>query len=88
MPEYALDLSAEEARQAESAAAAQAGTRQARQISDNYVLLTVIFASVLFLGGMARLFEGRPLRAALAGLAVVLFLVTLGALATMPLCRE
>ena len=54
----------------------------------DYVLLTVVFASVLFFGGIARAFESRPLRTVLAALAVLLFLGTLVVLATMPICHE
>jgi len=52
------------------------------------VLLTVVFASVLFFGGIARAFDSRPLRTILAALAVLLFLGTLVALTTMPVCHE
>jgi hypothetical protein len=47
-----------------------------------------IDASVLFFGGIARTFDSRPLRTILAALAVLLFLGTLGLLATMPICHE
>jgi hypothetical protein len=87
MAEYAQKETAEVARQAELAAEAMAASRQARGFSDNYVLLTVIFASVLFFGGIARAFDSRPLRIGLAALAVVLFLGTLVALTTMPICH-
>jgi len=63
-------------------------SRQARQNSDNYVLLTVLFASVLFFGRIARAFDSRVLRTILAGLAVVLFLATLAGLLTVPICHE
>jgi hypothetical protein len=65
-----------------------ASSREARRCSDDYVLLTVIFASVLFFGGIARAFDSRRLRIILAALAVLLFLGTLVALTTMPICHE
>jgi len=88
MAEYAQKETAEVARQEELAAKAMAASREARGFSDDYVLLTVVFASVLFFGGIARAFDSRPLRIALAVLAVILFLGTLGALATMPVCHQ
>jgi hypothetical protein len=48
----------------------------------------VIFASVLFLGGIARAIDSRRLWVVLAALAVLLFLGTLAALTTMPICHE
>jgi hypothetical protein len=88
MAEYAQAETAEVARQADLATKAMASAREARGFSDNYVLLTVIFASVLFFGGIARAFDSRSLRMVLAALAVLLFLSTLVALATMPICHE
>ena len=51
MPEYAQKEMAEAARGEELAAKAMAASREARGFSDEYVLLTVVFASVLFSGG-------------------------------------
>jgi hypothetical protein len=88
MTEYAQKETAEVARQEELAAKAMAASREARGFSDDYVLLTVVFASVLFFGGIARAFDSRPLRTGLAALAVLLFLGNLLVLATMPVCHE
>jgi hypothetical protein len=88
MAEYAQAEMAEVARQEEIAAKAMAASREARRFSDDYVLLTVVFASVLFFGGIARAFDSRPLRVVLAALAVLLFLGTVVALTTMPICHE
>ena len=88
MAEYAQAETAEVARQADLADKAMAAAREARRFSDDYVLLTVIFASVLFFGGIARAFDSRRLRIVLAALAVLLFLGTLVALTTMPICHE
>lgn len=88
MAEYMQAETAEVARQAEIAANAMAASREARGYSDNYVLLTVVFASVLFFGGIARAFDFRPLRISLAALAVLMFLGTLVVLTTMPICHE
>jgi hypothetical protein len=88
MAEYAQAETDEVARQSELATQAMAASGEARRNSDGYVLLTVIFASVLFFGGIARAFDSRPLRTALAALAVLLFLGTVVALTTMPICQE
>jgi hypothetical protein len=88
MAEYAQPETAEVARQAELATQAMAASGEARRNSDEYVLLTVIFASVLFFGGIARAFDSRPLRTALAALAVLLFLGTVVALTNMPICHQ
>jgi hypothetical protein len=88
MAEYAQKETAEVARQEELAAKAMVAAGEARRNSDNYVLLTVVFASVLFFGGIARAFDSRPLRTVLAALAVLLFFGTLIVLTTMPICHE
>lgn len=88
MEEYVQTEMTEASRQGEIAASAMAASREARRLSDQYVLLTVIFASVLFFGGIARAFDARALRTLLMALAVVLFLGTVVALITMPLCPE
>ena len=88
MAEYAQKETAEVTRQEELATKAMAASREARRCSDDYVLLTVIFASVLFFGGIARAFDSRRLRIVLAALAVLLFFGTLVALSTMPICHE
>jgi hypothetical protein len=88
MTEYAQKEVAEVVRQEAIGAEAAGRARQARQFSDNYVLLTVMFASVLFFGGISRAFNSRRLCAVLAALAVLLFLTTLAGLLTMPVCHE
>lgn len=88
MAEYAQAETAEIARQEEIAGKAMAASREARGFSDDYVLLTVVFASVLFFGGIARAFDSRTLRLTLAALSVLLFVGTLIVLTTMPICRE
>src|SRR5262249_12508349 len=68
MAEYAQKDAAEIARLEAITGAAGKSARQARQCSDDYVLLTVLFASVLFFGGIARNFNSRSLRIVLATL--------------------
>lgn len=88
LAEYAQKETAEVARQDAIASEALKGARQARQFSDDYVLLTVMFASVLFFAGIARAFDSRRLRMVLAGLAVLMFVATLMGLLTLPICHE
>ena len=56
--------------------------------SDTYLLLTVIFASVLFFGGIASTFQSQRLQLVMSMMALSLFAGTVVALAMMPVCRE
>jgi hypothetical protein len=84
MPEYKqpeLDL----ASQLENdARAIDPKARDAGRNSDTYVLLTVLFASVLFFGGVGNTFESRRLRRTMIYVAIALFVVTFAALVVMP----
>ena len=60
----------------------------ANETSDRYVLLTVMFASVLFFGGISGTIESRLLWTSLLVIALISFLVTVSILGTMPICRE
>jgi hypothetical protein len=84
MPQY-QQAPLEVARRHEHRAAEWRTTsRQSRHNADAYVLLAVLFASVLFFGGFGGTFESRSLRRAVLAVAVVLFLVTFTALITTP----
>jgi hypothetical protein len=88
MAEYAQP-ELDEARSLEELSAQEfAAARRANETSDTYVLLTVLFASVLFFGGIAGTIDSRRLRIAIVTVALALFLVTITFLATMPICRE
>jgi len=65
-----------------------AAAQQASRSSDQYVLLTVRFAAVLFFGGIVSTFESRRLRTSVFVLAAGLFTLTTIVLATLPICRE
>lgn len=58
---------------------------QANQTSDNYVLLTVMFASVLFFGGISTKFDAFRIRAGLIAFAIIIFTSGLAILATYPI---
>ncbi|MFO0383000.1 MAG: hypothetical protein ACK506_14960 [Pirellula sp.] len=64
------------------------GAIQANQTSDTYLLHTVLFASVLFFGGIAGTLDSRRLRASILVLALALFALTTAFLASMPICME
>lgn len=65
-----------------------AAAQQANRASDEYVLLTVRFAAVLFFSGIVSTFESRRLRTSVFFLAAALFTLTTIVLATLPVCRE
>ena len=62
--------------------------QDANETSDTYVLLTVLFASVLFFGGIGGTFQSQRLRSIVFIVALVLFVATLIVLGTLPICRE
>lgn len=62
--------------------------QRANEISDRYVLLTVLFASVLFFGGIRGTFRSERLKMATLVISIVLFLATVVAMIAMPICRE
>lgn len=88
MAEYVQPELAEAKRQEELSTQEFHAAMQANQTSDTYVLLTVLFASVLFFGGIAGTVDSRRLRVAIMSIALVLFVVTMAFLGTMPVCNE
>jgi hypothetical protein len=74
---------------AESATLYDAAERS-NQLSDTYVLLTVLFAAVLFCGGISGTLsnDSRRLRWAMQIMALMMFVGISGFLLTMPMCRE
>ncbi|MFV2064680.1 MAG: hypothetical protein ACC726_14395, partial [Chloroflexota bacterium] len=57
----------------EEADAASATAREANQLGDNFVLMAVIMASVLFFAGVGTKFKGRGVRVMMITIALVLF---------------
>jgi hypothetical protein len=88
MAEYVQPELAEAKRQEELAAREYDSAEQANRTSDAYVLLTVLFASVLFFGGIAGTLDSRRLRISILSIALVLFVTIVAFLGTMPICRE
>ena len=73
---------AEELRSQAEASAAKA--RENNQQSDNYVLLTVLFATVLFLAGLSQKLNSEKAQAALFTVAVVLLVFSVFGLLRQP----
>jgi len=69
-------------------AASQSAAEHANSNSDTYVLLTVLFASVLFFGGIGGSLNSRTLRYTVFTIAFVLLISTMIVLLTMPICKE
>jgi hypothetical protein len=88
MAEYVQQELEDANRLAEKSAQEHKAAEHANENSDTYVLLTTMFATVLFFGGIAGTVDSRRLRIIILSIALVLFMVTLGVLATMPICRE
>jgi len=53
--------------------AASASARESNQLGDNFVLMAVIMASVLFFAGVGTKFKGRGVRLMMISIALVLF---------------
>jgi hypothetical protein len=88
MAEYASPEREAARRADEEQARMLAAAQQASRSSDEYVLLTVRFAAVLFFGGIVSTFESQRLRTSVFLLAVVLFTLSTVFMATLPICRE
>ena len=84
MPEYVLPQTAEADALQQQSVAESALAAAANDTSDHYVLLTVIFASVLFFGGISGKFQSQAIDLAMLVIATLVFLIGLGVLATFP----
>jgi len=62
--------------------------QQANQNSDNYVMMSVIYASVLFISAIVDRFSSRRLRLAVLILGMIIFSVATITLFTMPVATE
>ncbi|WP_421733059.1 hypothetical protein [Cellulomonas sp.] len=84
MDEYVLAAAQESQRLESSADASATIAREANQRKDNYVLATVMCASVLFFCGIGGKLSSVRSRTAMIVLAGVILLATVGVLATYP----
>lgn len=88
MPGFMQPELVESQRLNEQSTAKYSAAQEASSIADNYVLLTVLFASVLFFGGIGSTFDSRRLRIGMLSVALALFSITVIAIAALPICRE
>jgi hypothetical protein len=58
---------------------------RANETANKYILLTVLFASVLFFGGVGGTFDSRMIRRVMLGIAIIFFLGTLIVLSRVPM---
>ncbi len=88
MKEYSLavEKEMEQARQEEATRFTEA--RKANEISDTYLLLTVLFSVALFLGGITAAFKRRKIRAVVLALSVITVTAAAIFLAFLPLAKE
>jgi ABC-type nickel/cobalt efflux system permease component RcnA len=84
MPEYRLEARDEAERLAAVATAEADDASTFNQRSDNYVLAVVLFASSLFFAGISTRLPTTRSRAAILTLGCVVFLATLGWVASFP----
>ncbi len=85
MPEYNLEQN-DLAKQWEATAQSELEkANTADEISDRYVLLTVLFASVLFFGGIAGKFQSQIIDMAMLVASLVIFVIGLAILITFPI---
>lgn len=84
MPQYKLAAASNANDLRASAEARTILAQGANQNSDNYVLLTVLFASTLLFAGLAPKFTAAGVQAAMTGLSVLLLLAGIGFLAAFP----
>jgi hypothetical protein len=85
MEEYSLPETAESQQMQQLADELFARASAANQTSDNYVLLTVIFASVLFFGGISGKFRAHVIDLTMLAIATLVFLAGVVILFTYPI---
>jgi hypothetical protein len=84
MPEYRLPEQDTVDQRNQLAEAKFANASEADEYADNYVLLTVIFATVLFFSGIAGKFQWRVIDGAVLGLGILALVIGLVMLIQMP----
>jgi len=84
MEEWQPEQAATADRLIEEADAAGASARESNQIGDNFVLMAVIMASVMFFAGVGTKFKGRGVRLMMISVALVLFIGGLIVILSLP----
>ena len=85
MPQFQLPEVEEAQRFEEIAEEYAERAAEADDIANSYILLTVIFASVLFFAGISGKFESRTVDIAVLAFAIMIFLIGLIILLTFPI---
>ena len=85
MPEYELEADERSADLEREAEAFAADARQANQRSDNYVLMTIMLATVLFCAGISSKMDTARARLLLLGVGLTLLVVSIGIVASFPM---
>ena len=85
MDEYQVAAAQEAEELRLEAEAASAVAMEANQTGDNYVLTTVLFASVLFFAGISTKFRGRWIKLSLVGLGLAAFIAGTSILLSYPI---
>lgn len=88
MEEYTLSQEQEAKQLNKEAVQRHEESRQANQNSDRYIMLTVLFASVMFFGGISTQFENLRQRITLVAIGGIVLIVTLGILIIYPIALE
>ncbi|CAG0942877.1 hypothetical protein BROC_02042 [Candidatus Brocadiaceae bacterium] len=88
MEEYSPASEQEAKRLSEESAQKLEDARQANQNSDNYIMLTVLFASVMFFGGISTQLETPRYRITLLAIGALVLCAALGVLGTYPITLE
>ena len=84
MPEYQVAATADAARLEQQAEDQAAMARRANQRSDNYVLMTIVFATVLFFAGISSKMDTFRARALLLGVGTTLLVVAIVVVLSFP----
>lgn len=84
MEEYRLEPEQEVKRLNEESAQKFGDARQANRNSDNYIMLTVLFASVMFFGGVSTQFENSSYRMVMLIIGALMLSVALAVLVSYP----
>ncbi|MEU2200117.1 hypothetical protein [Isoptericola sp. NPDC019482] len=84
MPEYRLEAQARAEADLDRAEDLSATARQANQTGDNYVLTSILFASVALFAALSTKLAHRTARRGLLGVATVLFVVSTVVVLTFP----
>jgi hypothetical protein len=87
MKEYSLSTLQQSDRMNQLALQKLNEAKAANTRADDYVLLTVLFASALFFGGIGTKMQLRSLRIVLLSLGIVVFVATAVTLFSMPIAR-